>query len=810
MAKVAGLAFLATGLLLASCTTDASNLSSQIDTVLNLSAPVVKATAYPGMNYVSWKPVANANGYEVFVYEDDHYVRTISYDYDVLNYKDVDLKNDTKYTYYVEATSKSSTGRSVVTENTMSEGVSVTAIVPDYNVKALELVDHEKGIGQAGDKNYILSASNIHVARDFKDKLSISFPTKAYLNYDVQYYIDNEYEVWGNINEISGGVNYFDNASNDKIMPAYETPLTVGGVYHVVVVANAENGHFGSSNPIVAEQTITVATLSGTVDENTEMTASYVNANKIRVVFPKFVLDNGKTAPAQYYKVYHSCKDTPYNYTAVFGSVKSAKLFKTDVFYVEDAVTDNTVDYIYTLVVTDGERFAANVSTANVGYYVAADQTATTVTGAASTEDTDGVANDITWTITLSSKDVEITGVYILEKTTTDDMAISDSEDVASYDFDTSDDKNLVSKLTPATETDGTVFYVYTKDHTVGKTVYMLVTTKQADKADGEWLSAGVDVKYGDVTAPTVTVAKYDNRLDHSTAAALDGEHVLNDVVVSVIDSISTTTDSIGNYTYTLYVAKSTLADDIADGGTITFSYSNDWEAGMALTLEDNSSYDSSAASHEYSVDKKYTDLSDGIYAYKVVKTNKTSGVSTASDIVYVVIETKDTIAYVPSTDFTVEWKEGTTAKTKTAVIKFVKNNTANDPIYLTKNDLPVEDASHICGYVSETPESPAVTYKLYRAKLVKGKTDVVYEFVDNVTSSTATQSSDKTIYKWTDSNKTATEIDTSSYKYDDFITYKYEDPALDTAYSYSYLIVCTKADSDDAITNLVTLAGSN
>ena len=55
--KAFGVLALAATMLMASCSTDASNISSQIDTVLTLSAPEVKVTAYPGMNYVSWKPV---------------------------------------------------------------------------------------------------------------------------------------------------------------------------------------------------------------------------------------------------------------------------------------------------------------------------------------------------------------------------------------------------------------------------------------------------------------------------------------------------------------------------------------------------------------------------------------------------------------------------------------------------------------------------------------------------------------------------------------------------------------------------------
>ena len=181
---------------LASCGKDNGfSIDSEIDTVLNLEAPQVKVSAYPGMNYVSWKPVANANGYVVYIYEDGHNTDAILLSYDVLNYKDLDIKNGAEYTYYVEAESKSSTGRSVVTENRMSEPVSVKGIVPPYNTKSLDLNNFEKGVdsegnGVAGNADYVLSSSNLHVAKDGFDKFSISFPGKAYLNYDVFVFID--------------------------------------------------------------------------------------------------------------------------------------------------------------------------------------------------------------------------------------------------------------------------------------------------------------------------------------------------------------------------------------------------------------------------------------------------------------------------------------------------------------------------------------------------------------------------------------------------------------------------------------------
>ena len=134
--KAAGI-LAATVLLFASCAADDSSYSSQIDTVLYLEKPQVSAKAYPGMNFVSWEPVANANGYVLYKYEDNNFKSSSSLSYTTLSYKDTDIKDGALYSYFVEAESKTSTGRSISTENTRSDKVSVKGIVPPSDVTTL-------------------------------------------------------------------------------------------------------------------------------------------------------------------------------------------------------------------------------------------------------------------------------------------------------------------------------------------------------------------------------------------------------------------------------------------------------------------------------------------------------------------------------------------------------------------------------------------------------------------------------------------------------------------------------------------------
>ena len=174
LVKIASALSAAAILTLAGCSqTPDFNVSSEIDTVLNLAKPEVNVTAYPGMNYVSWTPVANAKEYYLYTSIDGHQVSTQTVSASsALRYVDKSVKANATYTYRVEATSKTSTGRAVVTENAMSSSVSIKSIVPDYDTKPLDLYKFESG---SKDEKYIVSASNIKAFLDDKAKIGITF-----------------------------------------------------------------------------------------------------------------------------------------------------------------------------------------------------------------------------------------------------------------------------------------------------------------------------------------------------------------------------------------------------------------------------------------------------------------------------------------------------------------------------------------------------------------------------------------------------------------------------------------------------------
>lgn len=458
------------------------------DTILFLDKPQVKVTAYPGMNYVSWMPVTNAKSYILYVYAGDNYVYSKNFDYnEELYYIDTDIKNNVKYTYIVEAESASSPGRiensdvniitsrAVYTQNSKSDGVSVIAIVPEYDTSALELVDYEN---PAGNTSYIVNSENLHIARHNNNKLSVSLPGKAYLCYDVFLTVGDKYEI---LNSVNNECELNDVSQNDVTLYTDFT-VTQAGKYNARVVVRSINSHFGDSDVITSSQSVTVEALNGSGGEI--VSAEYKDfGDAIRVIFDKFELENGSDAPISYYKLYRSEKGSSV-YTQVSNKIKPTG-DTTDEYFVDDSSIDNTKDYVYTLVVTDGNLYKEDPSTRVVTEYVKRPQSEISVYGRVISEDS------IEWTVTIPAG-VQFDGLYKLVK------PVDYTTDIIPADFDRSKNeynlKTSHSAIYTDTNTDAVTYTYKTSGHRIGEKVYLLVLTSQTNKLSRELISDPVSM----------------------------------------------------------------------------------------------------------------------------------------------------------------------------------------------------------------------------------------------------------------------------------------------------------------------------
>ena len=767
--KIAGLLAISASLFLASCSTDASNFSSQTDTVLNLAAPQVKATAYPGMNYISWKPVANANGYVIYIYEDGHYVYATNLAYDKLNFVDTEIVNGVNYTYYVEATSKTSSGRAVVTENTMSEAVSVTAIVPSYNVKSLELVNYEN---PKGNTEFVVNSSNLHIANDGFKKLSISFPAKAYLNYYVSYTKGNTYETTGIFKTPVDPV--YDNARNDVILYV-DNLITSAGTYRASVKVKAQNKHFGDSKEIVSEETVVINALDG--DGAKIVSAGYKDLGKtVRVVFDKFTLADGTDAPASYYKVYRAVAGTS-KYSPASGTVKPTNNTKAT-YFVDDVIEDNTIKYEYIVVVTDGENYSKKPEPKNVAPYTNNVAAAAIISGNASIEDADGIQNDIEWTIKVPSSDVKIEGVYVFEK------SVTDTANVVPGDFDTT---NAVA-YSAATYDTNTTYKAFTKNHTFGNNVYMLVVTSEKDKVNAEVVSSPVEVLQYSISIPSITVEVYDNTVTGATTST----PTIDDVIINVDDYISAV-ENIADYTYTLYKAKSTVKTDTS---TITWTFdTKDWEKVETLQMKKN---EVSANPKKYTAVVKVSDLEDGVYGYKVVKTDKFGNSEVAIDYASI---TADSVSITYEPVISASWINFANAVSDVKVT-FVKDTPAPTYIYGTSGVLDGKLTE-----VKEVKQEEGVEYSLYRRVTSVNSypvTEIVWEKVNGSFGTTNTTEKE-TVYSDDAGSLTSKTIDCVKS-----ITYTLTDRNLSTGNGYDYIVVAEKANAESKYSNIAYVSGAN
>ncbi|MDD6929356.1 MAG: hypothetical protein PUI78_00805 [Treponema sp.] len=755
--KAAGI-LAATVLLFASCAADDSSYSSQIDTVLYLEKPQVSAKAYPGMNFVSWEPVANANGYVLYKYEDNNFKSSSSLSYTDLSYKDTDIKDGALYSYFVEAESKTSTGRSISTENTRSDKVSVKGIVPPSDVTTLNLYayeDYGSKESPKGNKDFVVTSSNIKISNNemkSSGKLSISFPGKAYLTYNLGYTnIDNQFDVQNTYSTIASNIR--DNSTNDKIF-YYGYTVTAPGIYKAVIRVDSENSLFASSPIVISDESVTIEKLNGT--GGTISSASYTDLGKtVRVVFNEYVL-NGSSVPESYYKVYR-CEAGSYLYEPVSGTIAATNSSKAT-YFADDTVPDSTKEYEYRVVVTDGNSIAYDSET--VSPYLLAAQSKTTVSGVKSSEDNDAVSNDITWTITLPSNDVVITGVYALEK------SANYTGTVVAADFD----RTSSLETTSGTDTTGKKFYVYTKNHTAGNKVYLLVTTSQENKKDGEWLSSAVTTSIDPISAPVISVAAYDSTI--TTATPSYAEKVKDDVIVNVEDTI--TYDDISYYTYTLYKTKSTVESDTT---SITWDFTtSNWEKVTDLTMSKNDVIDSDSVN--YVGIYKESDLSDGVYGYKVVKTRKDSGES-VSKIGYVQIDCDSVTIKSTISAISASFESAASATSNVEVV--YKISKAAEKVY-----GKILDTDNLVINWIGLPET-GVDYDLYRTETTQNLTEVVWTKVELKPSVT----DDRTPMSVSYDNSGA--VGTKDIDVVTSQNYTYKDTGLSTGKSYRYMLVATK-----------------
>lgn len=780
--KFAGVLAMALSIAFTSCSNGSApiELDSAVDTLVTLKTPNVTAKAYPGVNLVSWNPISNNEHYEVYRYENGTFTDKAVVSPTTTYYVDTDIQNNVKYTYKVLARGNFSS-RAVYSLDSESGEASCTGILPPSNTSALNLAAYENGYDGK-------TVKTVEESKKFKKedttlytegaKLRVTVPAKAYLKYQVATSYRNKYDstsiiTWGTAN---------DTVANDSILPINASNITSAGTYTVYVKAVSKNDFF-TKDDIVELGSVTYESL-GTGVNATSVKADYSDkGDSIRVSFTPVTI-NGLVTPTSMYKVYRNTYNT--DLVEVTAPVVDSLSETTTTYIVDDPIADNTVKYTYTIVLTDGTKFGDTAPTKDVAPYALTQTNTVTIASAASTLDTDKLANDIKWTVTLNNVNQKFTAKVL---TITDNGPLSALTKPVASDFTT-----VVPNWYSEANTTGLTYYAYTPNVPCGKT-YLLVIVSEAGKKDRYVISGAVTVSAPTLSTPTITVNKYDSSLTLATPA--DVKKVENDIIINVKDSITVATDSIDNYTYKLYKTSSTVKADVA---SITFTANiADWTEVATIEMKSNSDY-AALDTVGYVGVYKEENVADGTYAYKVIKSLKASGATKSSTIKYINIDTKDkATVYKPS--IAVSYDDPTKANSN-VFISWTKNTQDLTTVYGT-GALATYPINFI---YNETDEG--ITYALYRADNIAGATEVVYtRILENIVPSSELITSNNFIFKLDENGDPVKDVEKECI---DAIKYKFTDENVPTSSSYSYIVVASKENAEPKISDAISLAGAN
>ena len=316
----------------------------------------------------------------------------------------------------------------------------------------------------------------------------------------------------------------------------------------------------------------------------------------------------------------------------------------------------------------------------------------------------------------------------------------------------------------------------------------MLVVTSEKDKVNAEVVSSPVKVLQYSISTPLITVEVYDNTVTGATTST----PTIDDVIINVDDYISAV-ENIADYTYTLYKAKSTVKTDTS---TITWTFdTKDWEKVETLQMKKN---EVSANPKKYTAVVKVSDLEDGVYGYKVVKTDKFGNSEVAIDYASITADSVS-ISYEPV--ISASWINFANAVSDVKVT-FVKDTPIPTEIFGTSGVLD----GRVIG-INEVKQEEGVEYSLYRRVTSVNSsslTEVVWEKVNGSFGTTNTTEA-TTVYYDNASVATAKTID-----YVKSITYTLTDRTLSTGNGYDYIVVAEKANAESKYSNIASVSGAN
>lgn len=542
---------------------DTSDFDGATDTVIAVGTPKVTAKAYPGVNYISWEPIAQAKAYELYRLNDgaantDAAIAlsagtNLQYA-DIANNGTTTIVDGKSYKYVVIAVGANGASTDIPTRAVYlksSQGsATVTAKVPQSGTTALDL--NKSYASKLNDKNVAKNVKAVFVEEgENAGKIYYEFPATAGYKYAIAFLADGVYESTGvtAVGTPSLGGKYLE----DYKVEGTNTPDNPGKYNVYIAVDSVANALYPTSY-VKTGVTVEVAKLAQLTSPTTGTSATYTTEKTARVYWTPakakavgVAADDGAYFPVENYKVYRKAENA-IEYTLVEGTVtagvKTATTLNTantTIYYIDDTVADNTVSYTYKIVLTDGVRYGtAQTATLNKRAKTGAPSLAIVKYNF----DKDGLTNDIRVTVTAGAAANSSDPQNVGDK-------VKDAKTVTLYWI------NLAEKETKtAAATWNKVELTKTKDDNYDAAADTYIWYKENAEA-GVYLFKAVAHEVGyldsDETFTTTTVNGFDT-IVADMATATSG------YATTLSNFVNTTTDAYSNYEYKLLTVTTNTA----------------------------------------------------------------------------------------------------------------------------------------------------------------------------------------------------------------------------------------------------------
>ncbi len=371
---------------------DVSDYDSKIDTVLSLNAPSVKAKAYPGVNYISWEPVTSAQGYTVYRVKDGVASTLGTVESNVVSYADIAstnhvLSDGKEYKYIVEAISETdpALSRAVYVKNSQGSAT-VKAIVPTAGSPAIS-AEPTSASGKDYIKKYYeklvtKAAENVKVSAE-NGNFYAEYPATAGFEYGMKVVEKGKYDALGDSSALASS--FTSNYKEDY--KAEETKTISGsGEFEIFLTVGSVSSLY---KPVVLKiGSVTVKDI-GEASSISYVSAKYVAKKSVIVSWkPATLTATGKNSPVSNFKVYRS-SDADSSWTAISSEVKEGQALDSisvgsttvsEGYYITDTVEDDSIGYKYYVVHTDGTYYGSSYGQASLSGVTAAETDKPTLT----------------------------------------------------------------------------------------------------------------------------------------------------------------------------------------------------------------------------------------------------------------------------------------------------------------------------------------------------------------------------------------------------------------------------------------------